>query len=102
MKGRNERITENIVRDKLLDLGYRDSDCDTVIEEQKSQIVEVQKMLRNASKTGGNGRGNPEFIITSKMFPDFVIVIECKASIKNHESDQRNKPKYYAVDGGVH
>ena len=28
-----------------------------------------------------------------------IIVIECKADIKNHESKNRDKPKDYAVDG---
>lgn len=36
------------------------------------------------------------------MFPDFIIVIECKASTKQHESEKRNKPVEYAVDGVLH
>jgi hypothetical protein len=32
----NERVTENIVRDKLYELGYKSPDSDVIIEEQKS------------------------------------------------------------------
>lgn len=41
MSMKNERITENLVRDKLSDLGYRDAESDTIVEEQKSQIEEI-------------------------------------------------------------
>ena len=94
----NERITENLVRDILRELGYYDNE-DTLIEEQKSQIVEVKKLLKGASKTGKGGTGAPEFIISTTQTPDFLIVFECKADIKFHESKTKNKPVEYAVDG---
>ena len=75
----NERITENIVRDSLHALGYLSPDCDVIVEEQKSQIAEVARLLKNGSKTGAGGRGCPEFIISSSSTPDFLIIIECKA-----------------------
>ena len=97
----NERITENLVRDVLRDLKYYD-DENTQIEEQKSQIVEVKQLLKGASKTGKGGMGAPEFIISTSETPDFLIVFECKAEIKQHESKDRDKPIEYAVDGILH
>jgi type I restriction enzyme M protein len=93
----NERITENIVRDLLRDKGYYNNE-NIVIEEQKSVIPKIDKLLKNASKSG-NGCGYPEFIISFKDNPDDLIVIECKANISYHESKERNNYKDYAVDG---
>lgn len=98
----NERITENIVRDQLRGLGYGNTESDIVIEEQKSQIEEVTRLLKGASKSGKGGKGAPEFIISSPSSPDFLIIFECKGSIKHHESPDRNKPVEFAVDGALH
>ena len=44
--------------------------------------------------------GKPEFIITfRKERPDYIIVIECKASRTKHESKTRDGYGEYAVDG---
>ncbi len=93
----NERITENLVRDSLRRLGYYHDD-NVIIEEQKSSNPRIDKLMQNASKSG-SGKGFPEFIITCKNTPDFVIVFECKADTNKHESPNRNKYKQYAVDG---
>jgi type I restriction enzyme M protein len=98
----NERITENLVRDSLRKLGFGAADSETVVEEQKSQIEEVTKLLKAASKSGGGGKGAPEFIVTSKTSPDFVIIFECKATTKQHESTKKDKPSLFAVDGVIH
>jgi len=82
----NERITENLVRDLLRKLKYYDDANATSVEEQKSQIEEVKKLLKGASKTGKGGKGSPEFIISTPETPDFLIVIECKAETTQHES----------------
>lgn len=97
----NERITENLVRDILKTLKYYDNQ-ETQIEEQKSQIEEVKKLLKGASKTGKGGVGAPEFIISTKQTPDFLIIFECKAATKYHESKDRDKPVEHAVDGVLH
>lgn len=97
----NERITENLVRDILRDLKYYDNE-NTQVEEQKSHIEEVKKLLKGASKTGKGGIGAPEFIISTSETPDFLIVFECKAGVKHHESKGKNKPVEYAVDGVLH
>jgi type I restriction enzyme M protein len=97
----NERITENIVRDELRSLNYYDAE-DIFIEEQKSQIEDVKRLLKEASKTGKGGIGYPEFIISSPTTPDFLIIFECKPDLKFHESGEHNRPKDYAVDGALH
>ncbi|WDL99713.1 HsdM family class I SAM-dependent methyltransferase [Alicyclobacillus sp. ALC3] len=98
----NERITENLVRDKLRELGYMSQTVDTVVEEQKSHIEEVKRLLKGASKSGNGGKGSPEFIISSPSSPDFLVIVECKASTRQHESTNRNRPIEYAVDGALH
>ena len=102
MSADNERITENLIRDILCDLKYVTSETDTIVEEQKSQITEVIKLLKMASKRGKGGKGSPEFIISSNQFLDFLIIIECKANTKHHESSNKNRPVEFAVDGILH
>lgn len=97
----NERITENLVRNILGEHGYYE-DNDTQIDEQKSQITEVDKLLKGASKTGKGGRGSPEFIISTSSAPDILIIVECKADTKYHGSRNKNHPIKYAVDGVLH
>lgn len=97
----NERNTENLVRGILRELKYYDDET-IVVEEQKSHIEEVKKLLKGASKTGKGGVGAPEFIISTPNTPDFLVIFECKANVKNHESQKRSKIKDYAVDGVLH
>lgn len=93
----SERKTENLVRNELNRLHYYDFE-EVKVEEQKSDSPRIRKLLEVASKKG-LGAGYPEFIIHSTQFSDFIIVIECKASILKHESKEHNKPSEYAVDG---
>jgi len=89
----NERKTEIITRshfNKFLDPIY--------IEEQSSDNAKIDKLLKTASKRG-IGKGYPEFIITYKTNSNLLIVIECKANDKKHESKNRNLYSEYAVDG---
>lgn len=101
---RNERNTENIVRNILRNKGYYD-DKTITIEEQQSRIPRISSLLKKASKSGKGNIGSPEFIISFKNKPEEVIIIECKASIAHHES--RNKENFqdyaknFAVDGAL-
>jgi hypothetical protein len=93
----NERKTEGIVRRHFeSDVCYKNGRV--IIEEQRSDSDIVTKLLKNASKSGV-GQGNPEFIIRYKDNTEFLIVIECKADIKNHISITGDNYKGYAVDG---
>jgi hypothetical protein len=115
----NERITENQVRDKLRQLGYYDKTNAIRVEEQKSATESIRRALIAASKSGGGGGGSPEFIITNpEEQRDFILVIECKADVKNHASspasvmlsppanetpdDRAKRVTRYAVDGVLH
>lgn len=89
----NERKTETIVRNH-----FSKYLSDIEIEEQKSDIVKIDKLLKTASKKG-SGKGYPEFLIQYKLNSDLVIVIECKADIKKHESEKRDKYSEFSVDG---
>lgn len=95
----NERKTEQITRNFLSSLWYYEDDS-IIIEEQKSDSEKISSLLSNASKKW-NWVGYPEFIIRSKN-SDVIIVIECKANTKDHESEKRDNPPKYAVDGVLH
>ena len=98
----NERNTENLVRDELRTLGYYESSSTTRVEEQKSEIDQVKRLLKTASKTGKGGTGSPEFIVSDASTPDFIVVFECKADVKFHESANRDDAVAYAIDGALH
>jgi type I restriction enzyme M protein len=98
----NERKTEDLVRTALRKLGYYTEENTLRVEEQKSEIEAIKRLLRNASKTRKGGKGSPEFIITTTDNPDFVAIIECKGNTSHHESAKRDEPTKYAVDGVLH
>lgn len=118
-KSKNERITENLVRDALRALSYYDEDSSTQVQEQKSNIEAVKKLLKTSSKSKAGGTGSPEFIITDPSSPDFIMLIECKASTADHQSQYQQdvlagkslaesdedcikRVKRFAVDGVLH
>lgn len=88
----NERKTESIVRTHFEKFNY------IHIEEQASDNVKIDKLLKTASKKG-SGKGRPEFLITYNTHSDLLIVVECKADITKHESVNRDKYADFAVDG---
>ncbi len=98
----SERVTENLVRDRLRTLGYYDLDNGISVEEQKSEIAKVKSTLSRASKNSKGNAGYPEFIISNRKDPAFLIIFECKPDVRKHESTGRDKPVEYAVDGVLH
>jgi hypothetical protein len=95
----NERITEDVVREHFKS-DILNIENEIFIEEQKSRYR--SNLFDNASKKGTGNKGYPEFIISFKKYLNFIIVIECKADINKHESDNRNSPLDYSVDGILH
>jgi len=95
----NERITEDIVRNHFKNDPLFKS---IKFEEQKSYNKRVIDLLQTASKSG-KGVGKPEFIIS---FPsgntDYMLVVECKANVSDHRSQNLDNPTGYAVDGVLH
>jgi methylase of polypeptide subunit release factors len=117
---KNERNTENLVRDALRELDYYDAGNNISVEEQKSVIESVKRLLKSGSKGLKGGRGSPEFLVSNADTPDFLIVFECKASTQDHassfvddvllagkeivEEDEMRAKRHqrYAVDGVLH
>jgi len=95
----NERKTEALVRKRLEKCGFF-KDGNLSVEEQKSDSPRIDKLLKNASKKG-QFQGYPEFIICSKAYSDFLIVIECKADATKHISKTLDKYSDFAVDGAL-
>lgn len=92
----NERKTERIVSRHFDNDPYKK----VLVEEQKSDIPKIDKLLKFASKKGG-GRGCPEFIITFHENLSFIIVIECKGDATKHQSKTLDRYADFAVDGAL-
>lgn len=99
----NERSTDQFVRDMLREIGFArpwEQSC----SDAPAYIYEA---LEGASKSGGSGRGKPEFVIESGKF---VVVIEDKAKYEDSVSrDDEGRVDLgpvarvkYALNGAVH
>jgi type I restriction enzyme M protein len=73
-----------------------------IIEPKKSENFRIQNILTSSSKKGTDKVGYPEYIISFKNHPNFILVIEDKRDKSLHESKILNQPIKYAVDGAVH
>lgn len=102
----NETLTENIVYDHFKkDPLFSDKTIKVILERQQSANPKVDDLLVGFAKTGKNGKGRPDFILTFPTNSDYIISIECKADISKHESDDKTKQENirdYAVDGALH
>ncbi len=115
---KSEIKTENVVRDELDRLGYQ-GDSGIIVEEQRSEIEAIRKLMKAASKAGKGGIGSPEFIISSPNDPDFLVIIECKADPHDHisemcktilsgaeveedEEEYTKRVQRFGVDGVIH
>ena len=95
----NEAKTSQLFRKLLKEKGYYD-DKNVIVEEQQTDNKKLAKLLQNASKSGV-GKGFPDFIITCGRYPDLVILVECKADTKFHESATLDSYREYAIDGAL-
>jgi type I restriction enzyme M protein len=95
----NERITEDYVRHH-----FKNDPLFSAIklEEQKTTVAKAKTCLATASKALTGKIGSPEFIISIPALPDDIIVVECKADAKFHESADGENPTTHAVDGALH
>lgn len=60
--------------------------------------------IDNYDSGGGGkrlGKAQPEFIVTFNEDKNTILLVECKKSTKDHESEKHNMPKKYAVDGAL-
>jgi len=105
-----ERFTEELVLSELgLKLGKNGNV--TVFEQgDVENIARLDNLLQKAGgkpaecelsdmNTPGSGKAKPEFLVVFDNKPNTIIVIECKKSVSSHESEKRNKPKRFSVDG---
>lgn len=108
---RNERITEDYVRQKFeaskeeTKKELEKQGCYLTIEEQQSANPRIQKLLKTASKSG-SGEGKPDFIVSfGNLGPllggEVLLDRECKSDAKRHKSKNLNQPANYAVDGAL-
>jgi len=58
----------------------------------------IDCLLEDFSK-GGAKKAQPEYIITMNDDANTIIVVECKNTVKKHESTLLDKPRGFAVDG---
>ncbi|MBP5287008.1 MAG: N-6 DNA methylase [Elusimicrobiales bacterium] len=106
----SERITEDLtLKEMNITLGKNDN-CYVYEQGNINNISKIEALLKKAGgkpkicelndfSNGGNGKAQPEFIITFDNDRNTIIVIECKKSINRHISEKLNQPKDYAVDG---
>lgn len=99
----NEPTTDQFVRDMLREIGFPrpwEQSC----SDAPSYIYDA---LEGASKSGGSGRGKPEFVIESG---EFIVVIEDKARFEDSfllddegraTLDPSSRVKY-ALNGAIH
>ena len=74
-----------------------------LIECQISENPRIKKLLKGASKSLKNGLGRPEHIISFNTHYNLLIISECKADKKLHESiNSDSNPQKYAIDGVKH
>ncbi|GLV22160.1 hypothetical protein TomMM35A_20110 [Sphingobium sp. TomMM35A] len=95
----NERTTEDIVRDHF----KKDPLFPAIkFDEQRASTAKAKACLKTASKNKSGKIGFPEFVISFPALPDDILVVECKADISKHQSELKDKPVEYAVDGALH
>ncbi len=70
-------------------------------EVKKTNNRFIAEILSQASKKNTRERGEPDFIYVNEN-KKLLILIENKDSIKDHNSEKRDKPTIYAVDGILH
>ena len=91
-----ENITTELVKSHFRCFG--DS---VIVEEEFSSSPRISKLLKTASKSGP-GPGRPDFIVRLSDEPDLLIVIECKADPRNHQSETLDNAEKFAVDGALY
>lgn len=108
----SERFTEDLfIKESGLNLGENDfgyvfpqgkatgfDDITNLFKKMggKPDICELEDFT--ISKTG---MAMPEYLIIFKNEKNTIMIVECKASEKQHESESRNKPKGFSVDGAL-
>lgn len=113
MQNENERKTENLVLKEFgAELGSNDgyllfaqtidSNFSAVLSCLRSAGGKPKQCALDDFNQRGNGIAKPEFIAIYNNEIDTIFVCECKSSTKYHESEHKDKPSKYAVDGVIY
>src|ERR1700722_1810098 len=70
---------------------------------KENEYPEIEEILKEAGGKNQEfkGKGKPEYIIRLEN-EEKVLLIECKADKKNHQSPNLDKPEKFNVDGTLH
>lgn len=82
----NETIVSGIVRRHFEKYGD-----EVTIEEQSSDNSEIASLLSKSSKDRTGNPGRPDFIITFKNAPGMVCLVECKADVRKHDTEDKKR-----------
>ena len=74
----SERDTEQLLRNLLNECHYEG------VEEQGTKDLVADQLLSTASKHGTGKKGPPEFVARIPGLDGVLVVVECKASTKDH------------------
>lgn len=108
----NERYSETLVlKEMCVDLGKNDFGF-VFPQGETDNFGKIEKCLKEMGgkpavcsiddfETVGCGKAKPEYIVTFNEYKDTIILVECKKSINQHESNEKNMPQKYAVDGAL-
>lgn len=112
MNEKNERYSEKLVQEEMKIALGKNSFGNVYVQGEKCNISAINDALKNAGgkpkkceltdytiKGSNKKSAMPEFIITFNKDLNTIIVIECKKSVTKHESEFKNQPSMYAVDG---
>jgi type I restriction enzyme M protein len=100
---KKKRINESNLQNQVWLHFYAQVEKIGTIDSQKTDNDRIHNLLNGASKTGGNGLGRPEHIITINKYLNLVLITELKGDTSLHgdDKDDLNKVKY-AIDGVKH
>lgn len=109
----NERYSENLVLEEMgVKLGRNEEFGYVFPQGETGNFEDIEKKLKemggkpticelNDMITTGSGKAKPEYIVTFDNDKNTILLVECKKSLKDHESLNKDMPQKYAVDGAL-
>lgn len=112
MAGTNERYAEEVVKKEMKITLGKNSFGHVYVQGEKCAVSGINIALKEAGgkpkncalsdfSTKGLSKKSamPEYVITLNTDLETIIVVECKKSVSQHESEKKDQPSKYAVDG---
>lgn len=106
----NERYSENLVLEEMsVKLGENEFGF-VLPQGETGNFGKIEERLKHMGgkpsecdlddyNTVGSGKAKPEYIVTFNDDKNTILIVECKKSVKDHESKQKNRPQKFAIDG---